>query len=232
MTNCNLTSHRVYANAVNKVLNSSFIARDSCRKLKLFLPSYCRLEAIFHLDNTVENITILLRYHLSFTFFEEAHNSEFCLPALQRDKCHSCSRLPAGPAPLPIALSRLCGVPCSSPALTFLWTISEQIPLAKSVKKLAHIFCIVTGAGYVWFWVTPEVREGQHVGQSQHKGSRGSARQEDRNGTALLDGTDLLVQLQLLMWNAMREASAAWLNPKKCFCDGVLCVHPKETEES
>lgn len=41
--------HRAYANAVNKVLNSSSIA-SLIPKTELSLPSSCRLEVIFHLD--------------------------------------------------------------------------------------------------------------------------------------------------------------------------------------
>lgn len=44
--------HRVYANAVNKVLNSSFIAR-LIPYTEALLPSSCRLQVIFHLDKTV-----------------------------------------------------------------------------------------------------------------------------------------------------------------------------------
>lgn len=64
---------------------------------------------------------------------EEAHNSEFCLSASQRQE----SQLQLAfcwPSSFPVAHSRLCRVLFSSPALMFLWPIGEQIPLAKSVK--------------------------------------------------------------------------------------------------
>lgn len=88
----------------------------------------------------VKYIAILLKYHLSFTFFEEAHNSGFCLPVLQRAKFPCCGWLLAG-CSLPVQAESP-----SEPQHGSLWPDSSH----QLHKRLTHAFCTVPGDGYPW----------------------------------------------------------------------------------
>lgn len=88
----------------------------------------------------VKYIAILLKYHLSFAFFEEAHNSGFCLPVLRRAKFPCCGPLPAD-CSLPVPAESP-----SEPQHGSLWPDSSH----QLYERLTHAFCTVPGDGYPW----------------------------------------------------------------------------------
>lgn len=86
----------------------------------------------FILITLVKYIAILLKYHLSFTFFEEAHNSGFCLPVLQRAKFPCCGWLLSG-----------CSLPVpSEPHHGSLWPDSSH-QLHKRLHMLFALFLVM-----------------------------------------------------------------------------------------